>query len=79
MSSKPINIRRRIQQRVKGTHDSPCLSICTHKQGDVVCQGCGMLREEKKGWKRRSELEKAVIRQKTKERMKDLEIAKVGT
>lgn len=79
MSSKPINIRRRIQQRVKGTHDSPCLSICTHKQGDVVCRGCGMLREEKRGWKCRSELEKDEIRLKAKSRMVDVEVSMVGS
>ncbi len=73
MSDKPINFRKRIQQRVKGTHDSPCLSICTHKHGDVVCQGCGMLREEKRGWKRRDEFEKKEIRQRASERLMGIE------
>lgn len=62
MSDKPINFRKMLQQRVKGTHDSPCISVCTHTQGDVVCGGCGMLRQEKKGWKRRDEGQKALIR-----------------
>lgn len=60
--SKRIPLNKRIKQRFKGTHDSPCLSVCTHKQGDVVCKACGMIREEKKGWKRRSEAEKNEVR-----------------
>ncbi len=60
--SKNLAISKQIKQRLKGTHDSPCLSICNHKQGDRVCQACGMVREEKKGWKRRSEEEKNHIR-----------------
>ncbi|WP_390616181.1 DUF1289 domain-containing protein [Maricurvus nonylphenolicus] len=69
MSSKPINFRKRLQQRVRGTHDSPCLSICTHKQGDLVCQGCGMLREEKRSWKRLDEAEKEVVRSRAGNRL----------
>jgi len=71
--TKNIAISKQIKQRLKGTHDSPCLSICTHKQGDRVCQACGMVREEKKGWKKRSEQEKFHIRLKAEARFSTLE------
>jgi predicted Fe-S protein YdhL (DUF1289 family) len=57
-----LSFDKRIKQRFKGTHDSPCLSVCTHKQGDIICKACGMTRSEKKGWKRHTPQEKAVIR-----------------
>jgi len=59
--TKNLALTKQLKQRLKGTHDSPCLSICTHKQGDLICQACGMLREEKKGWKRKSEGDKNSI------------------
>ncbi len=72
MPDKPISARKKLQQRVKGTHDSPCLSICTHKLGHVVCSACGMLKEEKKGWRRRGDVEKAFIRQEAKTRLQSI-------
>ena len=71
---KDLTLDKRIKQRFKGTHDSPCLSNCSHKQGDVVCNSCGMLREEKKGWKRRSEQEKSHIRLRAAARFSLLDI-----
>ena len=65
---KKLPLNKRLKQRLKGTHDSPCLSICTHKQGDLVCKACGMIREEKKGWKQRAEQEKIDIRLKASAR-----------
>lgn len=72
MAQKNISVRRKIQQRVKGTHDSPCIAVCTHKQGEVVCAGCGMLKEEKKGWKRNSETRKREISARAKARLVSL-------
>ncbi len=72
MIKKNISFRRQMQQRVKGTHDSPCISVCTHKQGDWVCAGCGMLKEEKKGWKRNSDARKREISEHAKARLVSL-------
>ena len=72
--SKNLALTKQLKQRLKGTHDSPCLSICTHKQGDLICQACGMLREEKKGWKRRGSENKDAIRIKAIARITELKV-----
>lgn len=69
MSDGLSSLQKNIRQRIKGTHDSPCLSACTHKRGDVICGSCGMLREDKKGWKRRDESQKQIIRENAKQRL----------
>lgn len=79
MSGKNLGVRRRIQQRIKGTHDSPCMAICTHKQGDVVCKGCGMLREEKRAWKRSDPNQKEEVRVKAKNRIEEVSASHVSS
>jgi len=72
--TKNLALTKQLKQRLKGTHDSPCLSICTHKQGDLICQACGMFREEKKGWKRKSEGDKNSIRENAAARFCELNL-----
>lgn len=39
------------KQKLKGTFDSPCMSICDYNQETNICQTCGLMKEEKKLWK----------------------------
>tara|TARA_B110000908_G_C10034830_1_gene349085 strand:- start:37 stop:267 length:231 start_codon:yes stop_codon:yes gene_type:complete len=39
------------KQKMKGTYDSPCLSICDYDEEFEQCQTCFMKKEEKKLWK----------------------------
>ncbi len=41
----------REKQKIKGTFDSPCMSICNYDSATSVCQTCGLMKEEKKLWK----------------------------
>jgi len=69
MSSKPINAKKRIQQRIKGTLDSPCLSICNYDDLDKICRTCGMIKDEKRRWKKLGGTEKSFIRTEASERL----------
>jgi predicted Fe-S protein YdhL (DUF1289 family) len=40
-----------LKQKMKGTYDSPCLSICDYDAETSECQTCFMLKEEKTCWK----------------------------
>lgn len=39
------------KQKIKGTYDSPCMSICNYDEESTICQTCGIKREEKQTWK----------------------------
>lgn len=58
-----------LKRKLKGTADSPCVDICTYKQGDRICRACGMMREEKKSWTRLAKQEKANLRQRAQQRL----------
>ncbi len=60
---------RLLKRKLKGTADSPCMDICTYKQGHIICRACGMMRADKKSWKRLSESEKTDLRQLAQERL----------
>lgn len=34
-------------QKIKGTYDSPCMSICNYAGENEQCQTCSMLKKEK--------------------------------
>jgi predicted Fe-S protein YdhL (DUF1289 family) len=39
------------KQKMKGTYDSPCMSICDYDGSFEECQTCFLRKEEKKLWK----------------------------
>ncbi len=49
------------KQKMKGTYDSPCMSICDYEGEFFECQTCGMRKKEKQRWKVAKPLEKDII------------------
>lgn len=49
------------KQKLKGTYDSPCLSVCDYDELTSKCQTCGMLKTEKTAWKQGDPLIKKSI------------------
>ncbi|MEE3079773.1 MAG: hypothetical protein VX341_10590 [Bdellovibrionota bacterium] len=39
------------KQKMKGTYDSPCMSVCDYEGECFECQTCGMRKDEKQLWK----------------------------
>ena len=39
------------KQKMKGTYDSPCMSVCDYEGEYLECQTCGMRKDEKQLWK----------------------------
>ncbi len=39
------------KQKMKGTYDSPCMSVCNYAGEFEQCQTCGMRKSEKIEWK----------------------------
>ena len=57
------------KQKLKGTYDSPCMSVCNYSGPDQMCQTCFMLKSEKQTWKNtQSEEVKNKIRSLVEER-----------
>ena len=50
------------KQKLKGTYDSPCMSVCNYSGPNDECQTCGMYKAEKQEWKKGDEIVKASIR-----------------
>ena len=51
-----------LKQKMKGTYDSPCLSVCNYDSLTSECQTCFMLKEEKTCWKIPADVaQKAII------------------
>lgn len=46
------------KQKVKGTWDSPCLSICNYMGENFQCPTCGLLKEEKVEWVRSADADR---------------------
>ncbi len=46
------------KQKLKGTYDSPCMSVCDYAGPEQQCLTCGMRKEEKARWKVASSCEK---------------------
>ncbi len=49
------------KQKLKGTYDSPCMSICDYEGEQLQCQTCGMQKAEKASWKVADSSEKEAI------------------
>ncbi len=49
------------KQKMKGTYDSPCMSICDYEGEFFECQTCGMRKEEKQLWKIASQDKKDIL------------------
>lgn len=55
------------KQKMKGTYDSPCMSVCDYEGEYFECQTCGMRKDEKQHWKvsddkKKSELLDAIFK-----------------
>ena len=53
---------------MKGTYDSPCLSVCDYAGELAICQTCLMSKTEKQKWKVADGIAKEKIASKVKKR-----------
>lgn len=61
-----MSLKKQMQQRLKGTYDSPCVSICDFDPTSLQCLTCKLLKSEKRSWikadkKVKSQIKRAVI------------------
>lgn len=49
------------KQKIKGTYDSPCMSICNYSGELDQCGTCSMLKDEKRSWKAADKVQKESI------------------
>lgn len=49
---------------------SPCIGICSHATGDLVCRGCGRTLEEVRDWNSYTSERKIKIRERLKNEFK---------
>ena len=66
---KKLSFGKKWKQLLKGIFDSPCIEVCTYKQGDTYCKACGLTRLEKKSWKNSTKTQKESILKLTKMRL----------
>lgn len=45
-----LSIEIQERQKLKGTYDSPCMSVCNYEGPENICQTCKMKKEEKIKW-----------------------------
>jgi predicted amidohydrolase len=57
--NKNLSNRLALKQKLKGSYDSPCQSICNYK--GTTCQTCFLDKEEKKNWSKLENKEKEKI------------------
>ncbi|MCB0420366.1 MAG: DUF1289 domain-containing protein [Bdellovibrionales bacterium] len=62
------------KQKLKGTYDSPCMSICDYDEKTTICQTCGMSSEEKKTWKVADSLQKQEILKSVQKKRQNMEL-----
>ena len=59
------------KQKMKGTYDSPCLSVCNYEGVFHQCQTCFLRKAEKKLWKTGDEDMKSSILRAVRSRIKN--------
>ena len=57
-------------QKIKGTYDSPCISVCNYAGENEQCQTCSMLKKEKTLRKEWDQAMKDIIAQNVIDRLK---------
>ena len=65
-----LSFKTRFKQKLKGTFDSPCMSVCNFGKESSICSTCQLKKYEKQQWRQAEAQVKAQIIENVRERIR---------